>query len=187
VARIRDRPPGRLLLAACLLAATASVHAEPGDAVERSVQAAYLYQFLRFVEWPEADAGAPLAVCVVGKDPFGNTLDLAVQGRRVGARKVTVVRLPDAEAAATCDLLFLPAGETARLPALQRAIGDHPVLLVSDAGDFARNGGMIGFFRDADRLRFEVNPDAAEIRGLRISSRLLAIARVVRDSAAIRK
>lgn len=162
-----------------MLAVTPPVRSVPVDSVEMSVQAAYLYQFTRFVEWPAADAGIPLVVCVIGHDPFGSTLDLAVQDRRVAGRRVTVRRLPDAEGATACSLAFLPAGEAARLPELQRAVRNQPVLLVGDVSGFARNGGMIGFFRDADRVRFEVNPAAAEGAGLRISSRLLGIARVV--------
>jgi len=161
-----------------MLAAAPPVRAEI-DTVAMSIQAAYLYQFTRFVEWPAAETASPLIVCVIGHDPFGEALDLAVQDRRVGGRRVTVRRLPDAEGAGACSLAFLPAGESARLPALQQAVRNQPVLLVSDIRDFARNGGMIGFFRDADRLRFEVNPAAAEEAGLRISSRLLSIARVV--------
>lgn len=172
-----------VLIAACVLAAAAPLRAEQVDTVAMSIQAAYLYQFTRFVEWPAADAASTLDICVVGRDPFGAILDQAVQGRHVGGRRVTVVRLPDAEGAAACNLLFLPAGEAARLPELQRMVRNGPVLLVGDGPRFAQSGGMIGFFRDADRIKFEVNPSAAEAAGLRISSRLLGIARVVGGAA----
>jgi hypothetical protein len=179
MARSRRREQVSLLLAGFVLASALPAGAEKINRVAMSIEAAYLYQFTRFVEWPAAEAASPLTVCVVGHDPFGEALDLAVQDRRVDGRRVTVRRLPDAEGAGACSLAFLPAAEVARLPALQLAVRNRPVLLVSDIRDFARNGGMIGFFRDADRVRFEVNPAAAEGAGLRISSRLLSIARVV--------
>jgi hypothetical protein len=184
MARPGRREQVRILLAVCVLVATAPVRAEKIDAVAMSVQAAYLYQFTRFVEWPAADAAEPLDICVVGRDPFGPMLDQAVQGRRVGVRRVNVVRLPDADGALACDLVFLPAGEAARLQDLQKVLRNAPILLVGDAPLFAQTGGMIGFYRDADRIRFEVNPSAAEGAGLRISSRLLDIARVVGGAAA---
>lgn len=154
------------------------------DAVESSLKAAYLYQFLRFVEWPAADASSTLRVCVLGKETFASALDRAMEGRRVGGRRVELVRLgEDLGAAALCSLVFVPAGEERRLPDLRRAVGGHPLLLVGDDPDFALKGGTIGFFREKDRVRFEVNVATAESAGLRISSRMLDVARVVGRTA----
>lgn len=175
---------GRRLLAACLVTVASETAAQDVEKVETSVQAAYLYQFTRFVEWPEMGTGRPLVVCVVGKDPFGPALDRAVQDRRAAGRRVTVRRVADPRAAADCNLAFLPAAESSRLAELQDAVGQAPVLLVGDGPRFAQQGGMIAFYREEDRVRFEVNTAAAESVGLRISSRLLGIARVVGGAGA---
>ena len=175
-----------IVLAACLAATAARADGERVDGVEASVQAAYLYQFLRFVEWPAAHTAGAVRVCVLGRDPFGAVLDRAMNGRRVGGRGVELVRLgDDLGPAPHCSLVFLSAAEQGRLPELRAAVSGRPLLLVSDDPDFALKGGTIGFFRENDRVRFEVNVAAAERAGLRVSSRMLDVARVVgRDGVA---
>jgi hypothetical protein len=180
--RGRPLPYGRAgLLVLALLAGVPAPEAGAEDvaAVEASVRAAYLYQFTRFVEWPAAAQTDPIQVCVVGRDPFGPVLDRAVADRRVGGRRLAVRRLPDPARAAECHLAFLSAGHEPPPSQIVSRLSRRPVLLVSDEVHFASRGGMIGFTRDADRVRFEVNPQAAEAAGLRISSRLLGLARVV--------
>jgi hypothetical protein len=178
-----QRSRSGLSLLTLFLLATSS----PGqdlDKVQLSVEAAYLYHFTRFVEWPPTDG--PLTVCVVGRDPFGATLDLAMRDKRAGGRPLTVRRLGGPGEARACNVAFLPAGDEAQLGELTDAVEGSPVLLVGDAPEFARRGGMIGFYRDQDRVRFEINPAAAEAAGLRISSRLLGLSTVVADERATR-
>jgi hypothetical protein len=166
---------GSSLLALVLLATSSA--GQDLEKVQLSVEAAYLYHFTRFVEWPPTDA--PLTVCVVGRDPFGAALDLAMHGKRARGRPLAVRRLAGPGEARACNVAFLPAAAEDRLGELTDAVEGSPVLLVGDAPEFARRGGMIGFYRDQDRVRFEINPVAAEAAGLRISSRLLGLSTVV--------
>jgi hypothetical protein len=173
----------RRALAACLVAVAAESLAQDVGKVEVSVQAAYLYQFTRFVEWPQTESTAPIVVCVVGRDPFGEALEQSIEGKRAGKRSVVVRRLAGAQGVSQCSIAFTHDGESSPGALRERAAG-APVLLVGDSPDFARRGGMIGFYREADRVRFEVNAEAAEAVGLRISSRLLGVSRVVSSAGA---
>jgi hypothetical protein len=166
-ARVR-RTIGLLVV---LIAATSSAQ---DVALEHRVKAAYLFNFTKFVEWP-ADAippGAPLTICVAAPSPFGQTLDETVRGELVGVRPLTtrVVRDP-----AGCHVLFVPAGVTA-LP-LVRDARTKPILTVGESPDFLHDGGIVNFFMQDGKVRFEISQDAAARAHLRISSRLLRLAR----------
>jgi hypothetical protein len=167
------------LLASGGLSAAAAETA-PGEApTEYEVKAAFIYNFARFVDWP-ARPGAPagLALCVVGKDPFGRALD-ALEGKAVGDRKLQVRRVPEPDSLAGCDIVFISASEQHRLAAILRALRSSPALTIGDTQGFAQQGVMINFYLEGDRVRFEVNPDSATDAGVRISSKLLRLGRLV--------
>jgi len=164
-----------LLLAAGLLA--------PGMAaaqLEHEVKAAFLFKFLSFVEWPAAAFAAPdapLVVGVLGADEVLASLQEIVPGRTAQGRAVQLRRLKDGERPAGVHLLFVGRAAAAALPKLA---GQPGVLLVGESEGALDQGAMINFLRSEGRVRFEVAPDAAERRGLRISSRMLAVAQHVR-------
>ena len=147
------------------------------QSLEYEVKAAYLLNFLGYTEWPttvmSAD-GAPMRVCIAGRDPFGRAIDRVVQGQQISGRPVAVERLAPDQQAEHCELLFVPAS-VAPGPWLTRA-GPH-TLTVGESGDFIDRGGMIELAVDAGRVRFDVNIGAAAARKIRLSSRLLRLAR----------
>jgi len=148
------------------------------DAGEYPLKAAFLLNFARFVEWsglPAADE-ASLALCILGRDPFGAALDL-VEGKPVRSRRLVVKRIKAVADAPGCQVLFVSASERARLPEILAALGSAPVLTVSDQEDFVHAGGMIGFLTLDDRIRFDVNLAAAQRASLQLSSQLLKLAR----------
>jgi len=156
-------------------------------ASEYQVKAAFLYNFARFVEWPEGtfpNSTSPFTVCIFGKDPFGRALDDALAGKRVGERSVAVSRIRRAPDLAGCQLVFVSADEAARMAQVSLALRGRHVLLVGENEEFAIAGGTIQFFLQGDRVRFAINPDAAGRAGLRFSSKLLALASIVRDAGA---
>jgi hypothetical protein len=161
-------------LALTLLAAAGATLAAQDVALEYRVKAAYLYNFVRFVEWPAAAEQGPLTICVVRPSPFGAVLADTVQGERVNGRTI-VPRLVDT-ADADCHVVFVPAG-SAPGPSL-RAVQDTPALTVGESPDFIRQGGIVNFVREGTNVRFEIDDAAARRAGLRISSRLLRLARV---------
>ncbi len=159
-----------------------AAHAAAAPYGEYEVKAAFIYNFARFVEWPpEAFDGpaASLGVCLLGADQFGGALEGALQGKSVHGRSLEVRRLRGEERVQSCNILFVAASEADRLRSLLLRLGDAPILTVGESSDFARAGGIINFVLEENRVRFEVNAGAAERAGLRISSKLLGLARVV--------
>jgi hypothetical protein len=152
-------------------------------APEYQVKAAFLYNFAKFVEWPEQDriARAPIIFGILGEDPFGPELDAAVRNRSIEGRAIAIVRYRSLEELEPCHVLFVSESEDERLPNILEALADRSTLTVGDTHRFAARGGIIGFTMERQRIRFEVNLEAAKRAGIRISSRLLRLARVVRD------
>lgn len=164
----------RILATLCAAVAAASAGAAAQDAtLEYRVKATYLLNFTRFVEWPAPAApGAPLTICVARANPFGTFLASTLAGERANGRPLTsrVVSTPDS----SCGVLFVPGGVPPG-PFLQAA-GSAPVLTVGESPDFLQRGGMIAFVVADGRVRFTINPAAAQRSRLVISSRLLQLA-----------
>jgi hypothetical protein len=163
------------------LLASAAICAEARNLTEYDVKAAYIYNFAKFVEWPSGKlrkGGATITVGIIGKDPFGPAL-AAIEGKVAGMRKIWVKRDISLKHAGECDILFIARSENEQLEQILEAVGDSGVLTVGDSKGFALQGVMINFFMDVNRVRFEINPASADRAGLRISSTLLKIARIV--------
>lgn len=152
----------------------------PGQAAapsEYEVKAAFLLNFTKFIEWSAETHAAegPFTICILGSDPFGAVIDQLVDGESVGRRAIAVRRLR--EPARGCELLFI--GKSERGAARAIASAGNGVLTVGETDDFLQQGGAIAFVIENRRVRFDVNERAALRKGLRISSRLLNVARVV--------
>jgi YfiR/HmsC-like len=150
---------------------------------EYQVKAAFLYTFAKFVEWlPPASTSpsAAVTICVLGEDPFGNFLDDAIRGKTVGDRPLAVHRLTRLPVAHECQILFIAESERNRMPVLLASVTTDGLLTVGDTAEFAAQGGIIGLQLDGDRIRLRVNLIAAEKAKLRISSRLLSLATIVK-------
>jgi hypothetical protein len=172
-----------LFLAACLFSVAAPVDATAQSAPrEYQIKAVFLFNFLQFVEWPaEAfdDARAPIRIGVLGDDPFGPALNAAVRGETINGRELIVERSQRIEDLRGCQLVFISQSESHRLDNLLSLLGTQPVLTVSEANGFARRGGIIGFYSDGNKVRFEINADAGRQRGLKLSSELLRLGKIV--------
>jgi hypothetical protein len=177
---LRLRPP-RTVAFLALLASLPGRAWAASAATETEVKAAFLCSFAEFVEWPSAAAGGAVTIGILGADPFGAMLEETVKTRTLQTRPLALRRLANVEEALTCQIVFVSASEKRRLPEIFRALAGTPVLTVSDIEGFARQGGVIGFVLEQRRVRFEINAAAAEKSGLRISSRLLNLARLVTD------
>lgn len=181
------RPPKAVPVVAylaLLLCATLAGHRLVAAAPlnEYAVKAAFLYQFTRFVEWPPSmfpDAEAPLVVGVLGHDPFGDHLRAATQGRTAYGRPIVVRSVRHGEQLRQCHVLFVSASEEGRIPDVLRTVGTAGVLTVGDSPGFAEAGGTMNFVIEASRVKLEVNIGAAERARVRISSKLLTLARIV--------
>lgn len=151
--------------------AAQAVHATKSD-----VEAAYLYNFGKFVHWPEDAHLTTLNICILGHDPFGPSLDRIVAGERIDDHALTVTRLKDMSGIHACAMVFIAGSEAPRLTEEMSALAGSPVMTVSDMPGFMERGGMIQFVLVDTRVRFEVNLNAANKCGLTLSSQLLKAA-----------
>ena len=142
---------------------------------EDQLKAGYVFNFVKFVEWPTSVPADVLTVCFAGAEGVHDALALGIENKRVGSRRLSVRRLQDAKAASGCNVLYLAAAVAPDGPPTV----EPTVLTVSDAKGFARNAGIIELFTVNNRLRFSINVDNAQQAGLRISSSLLQLAATV--------
>jgi len=152
---------------------------------EYQVEAAYLYNFGRFVEWPNKGAIAqtsPFTICVLGEDPFGQALDTTLAGETIGKQRVAARRISSPQMSTDCQILFISSSETKRLNQIIEALDKSAVLTVSDIPQFSQRRGMIQFVLEGNRIRFEVNLTATQRAGLTLSSELLKVATAVRNN-----
>ncbi|HZU24695.1 MAG TPA: YfiR family protein [Bryobacteraceae bacterium] len=167
------------LLSVCCLAPLSHAGAEEG--LEYQVKAAFLLNFTKFIVWPPsafADSNAPLRICVLGDDPFGGALRQTVEGEVVNGRKLVAERIRRPPEAHWCQVLFISQDEELALGTLPETAPG--VLTVGEGDRFLNHGGMIALIVADRRVRFDIDRAAAERAGLRISSRLLSVARSVR-------
>ena len=155
-----------------VLSAAAALHAQEVS-LEYQLKAAYLFNFVKFVEWPSAAGPGPLVICVAGRNPFGGALAETVRGEYVNDRILAtrVISMPEPG----CHVVFLPHGVAAM--AYLRAARDSPTLTVGESPEFIAEGGIVNFIAEQGKIRFQISPVAAERADLRISSHLLRLAR----------
>jgi hypothetical protein len=172
-----------IAMAAPFAAASGIAAANGTDPVSAvAVKAAFLYNFAKFVEWPALRDGAPIVVCIAGDDEIAAALVGMVRGQNISGRVLEVLRSPDSGTWPDCQLLFIADADVRRAAGGLRGVVTQPVLTVSDGRGFSdTGGGIIELFLDGERMRFAINVDAAERSGLRLSSRLLALAKVIRS------
>ena len=147
---------------------------------EYQVKAAFLYNFMKFVEWPgdALNSSGTLTLGILGRDPFGDALD-EVRGKSAKGRRIVVLHLRGVEELRECDLLFVCASEKGRLAQILKAAQSSHALTVADQEGFCQAGGMINLVFVNNRVGFEVNVAAASRSRLRVSSQLLRLARLV--------
>ena len=169
---------------------------------EYQIKAAFLYNFVKFVDWPKekvADSNDVITIGIIGKNPFGNALD-SIKGKRVKDRKVVIKRFKGfkepgetgekdeselrrkIEALRKCHLLFICSSEKKNLKEIMNSVKDHSVLTIGETKDFLESGGIINFLIEEKKIRFEINITAAKKAKLKIRSNLLKLAkRVVKE------
>jgi YfiR/HmsC-like len=149
---------------------------------EYQLKAAFVFNFAKFVDWPAntySRPQSPFTICILGADPFGPAMDDALRGKTIANHPVVVERIKDAVAARHCQIVFVSASEKRRLRDILKSLKGANVLIVGDVGGFAAAGGTIELTLQDNRVRFEINTGAADGAGLRISSKLLALATIV--------
>jgi hypothetical protein len=156
-------------------------HTEPRSSREYLVKAACVYNFAKFVEWPSeafSEGESSIVLSILGKDPFGVTLE-SIRGKPVQSRKLEIRRVDKTEDLQRCHILFVSGSEKENLSEIFLKVSDWPVLTVSDMDGFAHRGGMVNFITIEKKIRFQINVPAAERNGLKISSKLLRLAKII--------
>lgn len=172
-----------LPLSCCLLIAgvgRATAHAQAPSAGISEITAAFLINFVKFTEWPDDDGTAPVLLCT--SDAGVAQAATSLIGRRAaGSRPIEVQRVALDLAPSRCAVLYVSGLDTKRMAVLISGLRGASVLTVGDAVDFARQGGVIRLFLQGDTMRFEINVTAAARANLRLSSKLLSLAVILKE------
>jgi hypothetical protein len=151
---------------------------------EHEVKLAFVYNFLKFVDWPEdafRSGDSPIVVYVVGKDSFGPELENVFRDKTVGNRRIEAKRVAPSDNLRACNVLFIAPMERRRMQAVFETIDSTSVLTVGETEDFCKIGGIINLINEANKIRFQINVDAARRARLKVHSTLLNLARIYRE------
>jgi hypothetical protein len=162
-----------------LLLAPGATYAESR---EYQIKAAFLVNFLQFVTWPAntfASDDTPFRIGVLGDDPFGTTLDEIVRGETVNHHKIVVQRGQRVEDCKGCQMIFVSRSQEKNLPSILADLDSGPVLTVGEVRGFARKGGIINFYTEGNKVRFEINAMVAQRDKLKMSAQLLSLGKII--------
>ncbi len=156
--------------------------AQDTGALEYKVKAGYVFNFAKFIEWPEASFAtpqAPMIVAVLDDNSVVPTFQQVLQGKAVNGRPIEVKTVASVGAAAGAHVLVVPRSFKLEAPAIRQQLGRSATLIVGEVENFAESGGTIGFVKDGENLRFHLNLEVADAVGLKVSSKLSSVARIV--------
>jgi hypothetical protein len=168
--------------AICIALVCARPALSQDPSVEYQIKAAFLYNFAQFVEWPAqafSRPDAPFTFCLAG-DPFKGALEKTIHGETLNGRPLTARRVGPGEDIQGCHVIYIGTSEARRSAEIIAAATKAPILTVGETDDVINAGGIIRFIESGHRIRFAINPDAAERASLKVSSRLLRLADIVR-------
>jgi hypothetical protein len=169
----------RAMLAAAIVCSATASKAQP--TLENDVKATFLYNFTKFIEWPAASspASTPFRLCVLADPGFTHAVDRTIAGELVEGRPLERIEPQSVGDVAACAILYVGREHADRSASWLAAARDLPVLTVGDGPQFVQRGGAIGFVLENNRVRFDVSARAVQRAGLKVSSKLLRVARSV--------
>lgn len=153
------------------------------SATEDEVEAVYLYNFAKFIRWPQGAASQTISLCVLNDEPVASALQRVVAGEMVDGRNLRVKSLSDVSEGTDCNILFMGPPEDLHMREDLAVLHHAPVVTVSNDADFLQQGGIIQFAMISGAVRFSVNLDAARRAGVTLSSQLLKVALTVKGNA----
>lgn len=149
---------------------------------EYQIKAVFLFNFFQFITWPEEtfeNADAPMIIGILGKDPFGPYLEEAVQNEKIDGHPLALKRFPRLTDVDTCHILFISADLSERIPVIAKTLKGKNILTVSDAHNFAKNGGMIRLFTENNKIKLRINLEMLRAEKFVVSSKLLRLAEII--------
>jgi len=147
---------------------------------EYEVKAVFIYNLAKFVEWPDKslDNSSTLTLYILGDDPFGYYLD-AIRGKLIKGKRLVVKQIESPDALKNVGILFVSSSEKEQLHDILNVISSLPILTVGDTRSFAKRGVMVNLYIENNKIRFEINMEAANRAGLKISSNLLRMGNII--------
>ena len=183
---MKHRPYVLIAAALAVLALSHAIAAPEDDGHADRLKAGYVFNFLKFVEWPAAVAGAKdaaLRFALIGDNSLAVAIKVAIDGKSVQGRTVRVVTFPNAAAwqgaADHGQALFVTSARRSDWETIRPTVATEPVLTIADTPGFCADGGMLNMYEEENRIHFEANPGAAEGAGLKMRSELLKLATIV--------
>lgn len=171
------------LLALVLLQGSQYVLAQ-APSREYQLKAVFLFNFTQFVDWPAnafENAQSPLVIGVIGDNPFGAYLAQTVSGEKINGHPLTVQYYKDEEEIKSCHILFINVNETKKLEQVEETVKGKNILTVSDHPDFLKQGGMIRFVTNNNKIKLQINMEACKESKMVLSSKLLRLAEIVKN------
>ena len=170
-----------VLMLACGETTVFADEQKPG---EYQVKALFLYNFINFVEWPAGSSffsSSSMNICIVGDDPFDDALN-NIRNETVKGKKLIIRTRHPFDEPGVCQILFIPASERSHMESILRSVKGENVLTIADFVEGARQGAIIGFYIEQQKVRFAVNLDAARRSGLKISAKLLRLSKIIKGT-----
>jgi uncharacterized protein DUF4154 len=171
------------LFAACAFLCAVSLGGEQNAQLsEDQIKTGFLFNFTKFVQWPAdayADANAPIVLGIAGESSLSKLLAEVAEGKSIDGRAVVIKNLKEGQSLRSCQILFVSASEERHLPQILEELKGTSVLTVGEAGGFVQGGGMINFFIEGNKVKLEMNLDATTRGRLKISAKLIAVARLI--------
>lgn len=174
-------PRKRSLIVIPLLISQLLLAAQKPISREYQLKAVFLYNFTQFVEWPNnsfASDQSPVIIGILGTDPFGSYLEETVSGEKINGHPLLIQRYSDVGDVGACQVLFINITDANKRQEAITSLKGRNILTVSDATDFMQQGGMIRFFTKQDKIKLQVNLEAAKTADLVISSKLLRLSEI---------
>ena len=151
---------------------------------EHEIKAVFLFNFAQFVEWPPEvlpDPNSPIIIGILGKDPFGAFLEETIQGEEVNGHPLVIQHYSNVKQIKSCHILFIHPSLTPRLDNILNALKGKGILTVSDGSDFIKQGGMIRFIKESNKIKLQVNLSVVKSSDITISSKLLRLSEIVEN------
>ncbi len=147
---------------------------------EYQVKAAFLYNFVKFIDLPAGSFrdSPKMMLCIIGKDPFESNIEL-IQGKLVKNRELTVRHIKTVQEAGDCQILYISQSEKGNITQILKGVGGQGIITIGDTEGFSEQGVIINLFLEQDMVRFEININAARKANIQISSKLLKLAKII--------
>jgi hypothetical protein len=181
----RRAAAGWLILFILLTSGEMNLSAQTTASKEYQIKAAFLLNFIQFVEWPSTvftNADEPFRIGVLGENPFGTALEETVQGEAINGHKIIVQHAEGIKDLKDCQTIFISKSERKKVGEILAELDSRAVLTVSEIEGFAQSGGNINFYLEEKKVRFEINPMAARREGLKVSSQLLSLGKIIQTT-----